>query len=380
MINVNSTNLLEFLSDYLISIGCDETESRQLMSARNFQDGLILNLPAVCLIGKNKPETSKSKQSHIHVTSKFRYFFYTQSDIDNATASTPWIKQPIKLCINNIASLNNHPVKSNISIVNSFMMKKIECRRTQEKQVQLSKIKEDDSNFIKLREGLFEKDVLIFLKYRNSDVLFVVGIPNKYINGSFTFDGTLSTRGEFYPALHSQNAIPVKVALSTVMNETSDDQLIENDEDIVDSIYQNQIEEATPTQTKYKPERYYDTDSNRTSKSYRPKTNPGIAKEAIQENHFKCSLDPNHELFEGKNGDPYLEAHHLIPLNQQKNFINKLDTKANIIPLCPNCHKKLHHAKSDVVYPLIERLLQERKDILAQSGLTIDIDRLKKCY
>lgn len=176
------------------------------------------------------------------------------------------------------------------------MMKKIECRRTQEKQVQLSKIKEDDSNFIKLREGLFEKDVLIFFKYRNSNVLFVLGIPNKYINGSFTFDGTVSTRGEFYPALHSQNAIPVKVALSTVMNETSDNQLIENDEDIVDSIYQNQIEEATPTQTKYKPERYYDTDSNRTSKSYRPKTNPGIAKEAIQENHFKCSLDPNKDM------------------------------------------------------------------------------------
>ena len=70
----------------------------------------------------------------------------------------------------------------------------------------------------------------------------------------------------------------------------------------------------------------------------------------------------------------------MIPMNQQKNYINKLDTKANIVPLCPNCHKKLHHAKSEIVYPLIERLLADRKDILSQSGLTVDLDELKTYY
>lgn len=67
-------------------------------------------------------------------------------------------------------------------------------------------------------------------------------------------------------------------------------------------------------------------------------------------------------------------------MNQQKNCINKLDTKANIIPLCPNCHKKLHHAKSDIVYSLIERLLADRKYVLSQSGLTVEPDELKAYY
>lgn len=380
MKTINSTNLLSFLSEYFISIGCDSKETKNFLSARQFSEGMILNLPAVCLIGKNKPADSKSKQSHIHVTSKFRYFFYSENALDAATVSTDWTKQSITLCANNIAALNNEAVDSNLQITNSFLMKKIECRRSQEKQVQLSKIKEDDPLFIKLRNGLFENDVLVFLKYRKSDTLFVVGISKDYIDGRFTFDGQVSTRGALYTGLHSKNAVPVKEALNTVISEVSEDDLIENDEDIIDSIYQSQVEEATPTTTEYKPERYDDSDSARTSKANRPKTNPGIGKEAIKDNHFKCALDANHELFEGKNGVPYLEAHHLIPMNQQKNYINKLDTKANIVPLCPNCHKKLHHAKSEIVYPLIERLLADRKDILSQSGLIVDLDELKTYY
>ena len=62
MKNINNTNLLSFLSDYLISIGCDSEEAKDFLSARNFSEGMILNLPAVCLIGK-KDARKKNKFS-----------------------------------------------------------------------------------------------------------------------------------------------------------------------------------------------------------------------------------------------------------------------------------------------------------------------------
>jgi 5-methylcytosine-specific restriction protein A len=39
-----------------------------------------------------------------------------------------------------------------------------------------------------------------------------------------------------------------------------------------------------------------------------------------------------------KDGTPYLEVHHRIPLSE-----GGFDTVGNAIAVCPNCHRELHY-------------------------------------
>lgn len=391
MITVTSKNLLEFIVAFFISMGCDPAKAKAYFSARRFTSGIVLNLPAVCLVKENKPTASKSNQSHIHVTSKAREFFFPASVLSSVTASTPWKRQALMLMDANIASLNNvHDGKSPVvtgafTQTDTSMMMKIECRKTQEKQVQLSKLKDgDDSKFLDLRRGLYENDLLVFLRYRGSDKLFVVGVPRSFYDGKYTFDSSRKAAGfksEMYPGLESNNAIPVKVAMKKVLEEHTGDDVIESEDPITDAIYQSAVDAAEATSTDYEPVDYEEKNPNgTTTTSHRPPTNPGIGKEAIKDNSFCCAVDRSHATFKKPDGTQYMEAHHLIPLNQQYRFKKKLDCKANIVPLCPNCHSRFHHGGIDEIKPVLKHLYDERKETLKKSGLDISFDDLLACY
>ena len=115
----------------------------------------------------------------------------------------------------------------------------------------------------------------------------------------------------------------------------------------------------------------------------RPSTNPNLGKKAIKANHYSCifSTDNNpHETFIKPNGKPYMEAHHLIPVVKQSLFRKKLDTIANIVPVCPLCHRKLHHGRKPDVRKMLDTLLTMRKDALKQSGLEVTLDQLASFY
>ena len=50
-------------------------------------------------------------------------------------------------------------------------------------------------------------------------------------------------------------------------------------------------------------------------------TNPRRAKNALVKANFKCELNPAHQTFiNKKTGNPYMEAHHLIPMSKQGLF------------------------------------------------------------
>lgn len=53
----------------------------------------------------------------------------------------------------------------------------------------------------------------------------------------------------------------------------------------------------------------------------------------------KCELCGEDAPFSTKDGDPYLEVHHINPLSE-----GGLDTYDNVAALCPNCHRKMHYA------------------------------------
>lgn len=55
-----------------------------------------------------------------------------------------------------------------------------------------------------------------------------------------------------------------------------------------------------------------------------------------------CQLCGKPAPFETRNGEPYLEAHHIIPLANEGT-----DSIDNIAALCPNCHRKMHSLSLD---------------------------------
>ncbi|MCJ7988938.1 HNH endonuclease [Priestia sp. OVS21] len=70
-----------------------------------------------------------------------------------------------------------------------------------------------------------------------------------------------------------------------------------------------------------------------------------IAKQSLKRAEFKCEVDHQHLSFISKaSGVYYMEAHHLIPLKRQNEIENSLDVLSNIVSLCPNCHRMIHHA------------------------------------
>jgi 5-methylcytosine-specific restriction protein A len=73
--------------------------------------------------------------------------------------------------------------------------------------------------------------------------------------------------------------------------------------------------------------------------SYSFDRDPDVVAEALFRSNGICESCKKPAPFKRKiNGDPYLEVHHIIPLSE-----DGLDITENVLALCPNCHRELHH-------------------------------------
>ena len=107
--------------------------------------------------------------------------------------------------------------------------------------------------------------------------------------------------------------------------------------------------------------------------------NPQVVFNALHNAECKCELDCNTELFLRKNSQlNYTEGHHLIPLCYQNDFEYSLDVEANVVSLCPNCHRRLHYG--DDVSELVRELYESRKDRLKKCGIEISFVQLLLMY
>ena len=59
-------------------------------------------------------------------------------------------------------------------------------------------------------------------------------------------------------------------------------------------------------------------------------------------------------------------------------FSVSLDVPANIVSLCSNCHNEIHYGKN--YEQLLERLYEQRKDLLQKVGIDITLEELKEMY
>lgn len=109
--------------------------------------------------------------------------------------------------------------------------------------------------------------------------------------------------------------------------------------------------------------------------------NSAVAAAAIRNAHFKCEIDPSHKTFVSRSKDkPYVEAHHLVPLSNQAGFTVSLDVTANVVALCPTCHRLLHHGKEADKKVEISLLFGKRKWLLKEKMIEITESGLLKNY
>ena len=100
-----------------------------------------------------------------------------------------------------------------------------------------------------------------------------------------------------------------------------------------------------------------------------------IVEQVLKADKYLCEIDVNHKTFIArKNDEMYLEGHHLIPISHQDDFDKSLDVYANIIGLCPNCHRQLHFGRKNDVCGILKGIYDLRADRLAKSGIVVSKD------
>lgn len=109
--------------------------------------------------------------------------------------------------------------------------------------------------------------------------------------------------------------------------------------------------------------------------------NPKYANEAVADADYLCEFDNQHKHFISKfNGNNYVEAHHLIPMQYQDQFDCSLDIHANIVSVCLICHKKIHFGLFEDKKIILEKLFYSRRERLIKGGIKISLKELYGCY
>ena len=101
--------------------------------------------------------------------------------------------------------------------------------------------------------------------------------------------------------------------------------------------------------------------------------------QSIESAGFQCEVNPAHTTFTSKStGYPYMEGHHALPMRYQNKFSNSLDVYANIVCLCPTCHRLLHYGVESEKLNVINQIYFDRADRLAASGIRISNEDFKR--
>ena len=111
-----------------------------------------------------------------------------------------------------------------------------------------------------------------------------------------------------------------------------------------------------------------------------PSRDPKISADALAHANYLCEWNNTDRTFLRKNGKPYTEPHHLIPICRYRDYSSSLDRMENIVSLCSHCHNLLHYGRLEDKKPLLERLYYERIDALRRCNIDLTLDRLLSYY
>lgn len=106
-----------------------------------------------------------------------------------------------------------------------------------------------------------------------------------------------------------------------------------------------------------------------------------VAARALRLSNYKCAYDESHISFTSKvTGERYLEIHHLVPMKYQGEFNVSLDRTAQLLALCPTCHRQIHHGTDKEKETMLRKLFYDRREKLEKIGIEIGFKELSKMY
>lgn len=147
-------------------------------------------------------------------------------------------------------------------------------------------------------------------------------------------------------------------------------------EEITDVQFQEDILVSIPAQTPIEPRLVPEKRSGGATKEKFARDSK-IAKEALVNAEYKCEIDLNHLTFISPiTKHNFVEAHHLIPMSFQASYKYSLDVPGNIISLCPNCHREIHHGTPYNKKMLISMLYRNRQEMLKNFGINENLENL----
>ncbi|MDO7598103.1 MAG: DUF3578 domain-containing protein [Pseudomonadota bacterium] len=148
---------------------------------------------------------------------------------------------------------------------------------------------------------------------------------------------------------------------------------------VSDDIFQQVSQSSSPKEVSPGPRPK--KEKNISSKTSLWPRDPRIAKLALINAGYKCENDKSHQTFISKaSGSPYIESHHIIPMEAQENFEYNLDVPENIAALCPNCHREIHLAQSHQQMAILKKLYASRAKLLSDRGVGCTLSELGALY
>lgn len=97
-----------------------------------------------------------------------------------------------------------------------------------------------------------------------------------------------------------------------------------------------------------------------------------IRNQALEFAGNKCEIDSSHKSFITENTrKSYMEGHHAISMKLQPRFAKSLDIYANIVCLCPICHRKIHYGLNSDREQMMNQIYEMRERRLRRSGIVM---------
>lgn len=97
-----------------------------------------------------------------------------------------------------------------------------------------------------------------------------------------------------------------------------------------------------------------------------------IKMQSIELAGYQCEINKEHKTFTSKSTEhPYMEGHHALPMKYQDRFSQSLDVYANIVCLCPICHRLLHYGVDLERKNVLDKIYYDRSERLAASGIRV---------
>lgn len=147
-----------------------------------------------------------------------------------------------------------------------------------------------------------------------------------------------------------------------------------------EKLFQIQVEEASPTKLDITDKPITKSGKKISMISCYPR-DPKISKRVLINAKYNCEYNQEHKYFiSSSTKNNYVEAHHLIPLNYQGKYGNSLDVDANVVSLCPICHKLIHFSVLKDKIDVIKHLFSLRSKRLKKAGILISEEELIEFY